>query len=141
MHLLRATTSFFNFGMLFIYFFTKVCIYLFCRWHGHGCLAARLARDPHSRHNMEQLLALTKLREKRIREVTSARHHTIWECQFDLMMRTDPVLRKISTELDLPLPMRLRDALYGGRTEPIRMAYTCQPGQEIKYLDFCVSDH
>jgi len=90
---------------------------------------------------MSQLLAITKHREEKIKEVTSARLITIWECQFDKMVRDDPEMKEFVEKFDMPPPpIQVRQALYGGRTEPVQSYVEPPAGYELKYLDFCVSN-
>jgi len=118
----------------------KIFDFYGCRWHGHGCIPSRHVRDPHTRFNMEQLHSMTKLREKKIQD-TGLIHETIWECEWDRMVKSDDDLKLFVENFDVPPPLRIRDALYGGRTEPIRLYYDCDPDEEMRYLDFCVKDN
>ena len=83
---------------------------------------------------------MTKLREKKIQD-TGLIHETIWECEWDRMVKSDDDLKLFVENFDVPPPLRIRDALYGGRTEPIRLYYDCDPDEEMRYLDFCVKDN
>jgi hypothetical protein len=52
-----------------------------------------------------------------------------WECDFE-------PLEEEASEEEEHLPLRMRDALYGGRTEAMRLHYRVREGQEtIQYVD------
>lgn len=68
------------------------------------------------------------------------RYISVWECQFDKAMKENEELKDFATHFKAaPPPLRIREALSGGRTEPIYTLYDCQPGEQIRYLDYCVS--
>jgi len=52
-----------------------------------------------------------------------------WECEFEEKpdLLTHPVVRKT--------PLRTRDALYGGRTEAMRLQYKVRENKTIQYVD------
>ena len=51
----------------------------------------------------------------------------IWECEWDKM--------KVEKD-EIVTPLSPRDALFGGRTNAIRLHYKCKPGEKIKYMDY-----
>jgi hypothetical protein len=57
-----------------------------------------------------------------------------WECDFDR-----DILKKHPELETLPIvqlsPLNTRDALYGGRTEDIRLHYKIKDGETIQYVD------
>ena len=58
-----------------------------------------------------------------------------WECEFD-----DTGIVKQKTELlmhslVLHIPLRTRDAVYGGRTEAMRLHYKARGNETIQYVD------
>ena len=48
----------------------------------------------------------------------------MWECMWD----------KVSTSKKVPL--QPRDALFGGRTNAVRLYHKCSPEEKIKYMDY-----
>ena len=58
----------------------------------------------------------------------------IWECDFDKI--NDPLLDEILDKEIHTAPLQPRAALFGGRTNAIRLHYKVQQGEEIHYVDF-----
>ena len=110
-----------------------------CRWHGHYCQKDRHVKDPDTGLSLKELYRITMLREQKIKEALDGRYLTIWECEFDSEVRNNEEVQKFIKNLDIPTPLAIRDALYGGRSEPFYCQYDCQEGEKIRYLDFCVS--
>jgi hypothetical protein len=69
----------------------------------------------------------------RLEEITRA-VETIWECDFD-----DDILANHAELQAQPLiehsPLNTRDAVYGGRTEAMRLHYKIRDGETIRYVD------
>jgi hypothetical protein len=100
-------------------------------WHGHTCLPFRdvptMSGDTLSERCERPWLVWNS---------TGARYvvETIWECDFD-----DGILAKHPELQAHPLiehgPLNTRDALYGGRTEAMRVHYKIRDGETIRYVD------
>jgi hypothetical protein len=60
-----------------------------------------------------------------------------WECEFD-----DGILARHPELKTHPLvqqtPLNTRDALYGGRTEAMRLHYRVREGEKIRYCDVMI---
>jgi len=58
-----------------------------------------------------------------------------WECEFD----TSGIVRQKPELLNHPIvqqsPLRTHDALYGGRTEAMRLHYKGNSNESIQYVD------
>ena len=90
-----------------------------CRWHAcPKCYPNRNAKDPQTGQTMNEIYDQTMTREKylrnRLKEVK-----IIWECQFDLMVRTYPNLAEFVNNIDNPERLKIRDAFFGGRVNAI----------------------
>lgn len=91
---------------------------------------------------MGEMYRVTKLREKRLKKALDGRYFSLWECDFDRAVQQEEDLRDFVKNYEIiPPPLRIRDALAGGRTEPIYTLHECDPSseQKIRYLDYCVS--
>ena len=61
---------------------------------------------------------------------------TMWECQFDTLLKTDEKLRHFATHLDYPGErLKIRTALRGGRCETFRMLYNHDGSKRLWYID------
>jgi len=105
-----------------------------CRYHGHGCTGSRDLRDPRTGFTMRELYTASMRRETRIKELGYPMQ-CIWECQWERMIKQDPLLRQFIDEFDLPPPLKIRDALMGGRTCPVKLYHDCAPDEKIQYYD------
>jgi hypothetical protein len=56
----------------------------------------------------------------------------IWGCQFDKFVHDE------KPEMFIPehIPLNMRDAFFGGRTEPIHLYYKCKDDEKILYRDY-----
>lgn len=115
--------------------------FLGCRFHGHFCKAGRRVKDPNTRLTMGEMYRLTQIRQAKLTEALNGNYFAVWECDFDRVFQTSDELREFASSLDLPPPLRVREALDGGRTEAIYTLHDCQTekGDKIRYLDYCVS--
>ncbi len=83
-------------------------------------------RDIYERH----LATLAKL--------TSAGYlvQHLWEHQYVDMLRCDPKLKHFAESLDIAPPLRVEQALYGGRVETWALIRETYGAEEIKYSDY-----
>lgn len=58
----------------------------------------------------------------------------IWECEFDKIK--DDVLEKVKHNQTFSSPLLPREALFGGRTNALRLYYDAKDDEEIRYVDF-----
>lgn len=114
----------------------KVYEFLGCRWHGHGCIPSRNAKDPQTSFTMQDLFNLALVRESNIKSAGFS-FEKIWECQWDKMVKENFELADFVKNFDMPTPLQPREGLYGGRVTPIKLYYQRKPGETIKYKDFC----
>ncbi|XP_078241110.1 uncharacterized protein LOC140703714 isoform X1 [Pogona vitticeps] len=61
---------------------------------------------------------------------------SIWEHEWKEMVRNDNDVKNYLATADFPDPLAPRDALFGGRTNAIRLYYRAKPGEQILYYDF-----
>ena len=110
--------------------------YYGCYFHGHSCITDRNLREPRTGFSMNDLHRQTQVKESVLREL-KYKVVSIYECQFDAMIKANPELSNFVTQLDIPPRMKIRDAFYGGRTEAFKLHYKCTENEEIHYLDIC----
>jgi hypothetical protein len=105
-----------------------------CYYHGHHCVPDRQVKDPKSRRTMATLYQECQRREAQIKAL-GYQLITIWECQWDREVSQSQELQRFVAALDLPPPLKIRDALTGGRTCPIKLFHECGEGEVIRYVD------
>ena len=61
----------------------------------------------------------------------------LWEHDFNKMFKSDTGFKKYLSENDINLnePLLLRKALYGGRTNALKLYHNCENGEKIRYID------
>ena len=60
----------------------------------------------------------------------------IWECEWDKMFKNDEELKHYLKDVKIRDTINPRDALFGGRTNGVKLHYVCKPNEKIKYIDF-----
>jgi hypothetical protein len=85
---------------------------------------------------MEDQHVRTEKRLHELRTLHGYEVHVMWQCELKKLLRSSRQLRQWWKEIDVPAPLDVRaDALRGGRVEPFRFIYKCQPDEEIIKLD------
>lgn len=107
-----------------------------CIYHGHSCIPDRYLRSPRTGFSMNDLQKQTQIKEGVLRDL-KYKLVTIYECQFDDLLKTNKEISDFVSELDIPPRMKIRDAFYGGRTEAFKLHYKCKVDEEIHYTDIC----
>jgi hypothetical protein len=64
---------------------------------------------------------------------------TVWECEFENTLKTDEVVRGLVDSFDIRPPLNPRDALFGGRTNAIKLYHEATPDESIRYYDIKVT--
>jgi hypothetical protein len=59
----------------------------------------------------------------------------MWECDWDREMARSPELQLFAARLDLPKPLKIREALCGGRTCAVKLFKECVGRETIRYAD------
>ena len=104
-----------------------------CFWHGHTCLSFRDVPICNSEETLADRYEKTMSRLERITEA-GYKVKVMWECDFDKILEGHPAL-KLHPLVQVG-PLRTRDALYGGRTEALKLHYKVNPEEEtIQYTD------
>jgi hypothetical protein len=96
-----------------------------------SCFHSHKVHDIKQLHMFELRHELTK-RIERLREKGIVTYF-VWECKFRKSKEYDAFYREyMKTRVGA---LRVRDAFFGGRTEPIHLYYKCQDDEEIVYED------
>lgn len=111
-------------------------------FHGclyHGCKVCFKNRDavliPNSDQTASELFALTKQKEKRLREL-GLKVVSIWEHEFDALLVTDIEARAFIENLEVVDRLDPRESLMGGRTNGCVLYKRTRRDEKIKYVDF-----
>ena len=107
-------------------------------WY-HGCPACYPKdRDTIqvSGKSLEQRYSSTKRKEKILRGMGFV-VHTMWGCEFQRSLKQNNDLSQWIEQLEIPDPISVRDAYFGGRTNAIQLHKTMKGQEKAGYLDFC----
>jgi hypothetical protein len=109
--------------------------FLGCFWNGHTCQPFRDVATISG----ETLAERYEQTMNRLEQITRAGYlgKVQWECEFEEeILKQNPELQ--THPLVEKNPLNTRDALYGGRTEAMRLHYKVREGHEtIQYVDVC----
>jgi G:T-mismatch repair DNA endonuclease (very short patch repair protein) len=103
-----------------------------CYWHGHSCQPFRdtptMAGDTLAERYEKSNARLAKITE------AGYQAEVQWECDFDKgIIAAQPELE--AHPILLHEPLNTRDAMYGSRTEAMRLHYKAAEGETIQYVD------
>ena len=59
----------------------------------------------------------------------------MWECTFDKMCKENEDLIDFLKNLEIKMPLNVRDSFYGGRVEPFKLHHKCNNDEKINYYD------
>ena len=73
----------------------------------------------------------------RIEQITRAGYQVkvMWECEFDASKLVEKKPKSLTHPIVQHNPLNTRDALYGARTEAMRLPYKIEENESIKYCD------
>lgn len=110
-----------------------------CLFHGcDTCFATDrgTTKTKRTRQSLHELYTLTWKQKKRVQEL-GFKYVSIWEHEFKQMLKMDPEMNQYLSGVDIQDRLDPREAFYGGRCEAICMNYVTNPGEVIRYVDFC----
>lgn len=109
-----------------------------CRWHGcPRCFLEKrdITVDFRRDQTMNDLLYLKKQTD----DIIVSNGYvliSIWECEWDLILKENLEAKNFVETVDVETPLKLRDALFGGRTNATRLFCEVKDGERIFYDDF-----
>ena len=56
----------------------------------------------------------------------------MWECDWDLEVKTNTDLRQFLNTLEIVDPLQPRNAFFGGRTNAVKLHHVINPDEEIE---------
>ncbi|XP_062574745.1 uncharacterized protein LOC134236588 [Saccostrea cucullata] len=107
-----------------------------CYWHGCPTCYPSLQTETHPYRTQ---FTYQQLHEKTLRRTADLEDMgynvcSIWEHDFDQQVQQDESLQQFVRDLDIPDPLKPREALYGGRTNATKLY--CEEG-DMRYVDVC----
>lgn len=117
----------------------KKIIYEFlgCLWHGCSLCYNEATFNPVTRCLNSTLLTRTLKRAAKIKELMPDYEIVeIWEHEYDEMVKHDLNLSNFVKKHYPNAPLFPRDALFGGRTNAIKLYHLCSSNEKILYIDF-----
>jgi len=106
-----------------------------CLWH--GCLKCQ---KPNTWNSIKQqsMYSLNQQSKQRIEEIKKLKPNSkiiiMNECDFKILVDSNDELKEFIKK-NIISKLYPRDALYGGRTEAIRLFHECEDGEDIDYYD------
>ena len=102
----------------------------------HGCTKCfnPSTINPLKKQKMLQLNLKTK---QKIKDIIKENYNVveIWEHDWDIMIKTEE-LQEFLSKNSISIHLKPREALFGGRTNAVKLHYKCKEGEKIHYYDF-----
>lgn len=103
----------------------------------HGCPVCYKETDSNEVTNTTYgQLYYTSVVKQRYLQACGFTIRLMWEHEWQAMIKTDVQLQEYLKNMQFPEPLDPRDALYGGRTNAIKLYHKAEPGETINYYDF-----
>ncbi|XP_052426447.1 uncharacterized protein LOC127968976 [Carassius gibelio] len=110
--------------------------FLGCFWHGHCCCFNPNDLNPVSKTPFGLLRRQSDNKLNVLRNTYNLKVHKIWECQWESAKQNDPNVIAFMSNYNAPARLNPRQALYGGRTNALRLYHETAEGERVSYLDF-----
>ncbi|XP_067291546.1 uncharacterized protein [Pseudorasbora parva] len=111
--------------------------FLGCFYHGHDCRFNPNDLNPLSNVPFGVLRRQSDNKLQVLRDVYSLRVISLWECEWERLKQRDPGVMAFMASYTTPERLRPRDALFGGRTNAIKLYHKITEEERIDYFDFC----
>jgi len=113
----------------------------FFEFHGclfHGCQKCYKSDtfNPFKQESMETTYNRHLNRINFIKNSINGELVEIWECEWDRLINEDVELKKFIESTNIKEKLKPRDALFGGRTNGVKLYYKCKLNEKIRYKDF-----
>lgn len=111
--------------------------YLGCYFHGHCCKF-----NPHDRHpfikkaTFATLRAQTDHKLETLEKIHGLNVEYIWVCEWADAKNNDPAVITFMQTYSATKRLNPRDALFGGRTNALKLHHKTEDDETIKYVDF-----
>ncbi|KAM4014972.1 uncharacterized protein ACNLHF_001687 [Anomaloglossus baeobatrachus] len=103
----------------------------------HGCPVCYNENDTNKVTNTSYgQLYYAFLAKKRYLQCCGYTLRLMWEHEWNEMVEKDSNLQTFLHQMDFPTPLDPRDALYGGRTNAIKLYHSLKDGETLHYYDF-----
>nr|XP_054606501.1 uncharacterized protein LOC129166910 [Nothobranchius furzeri] len=111
--------------------------YMGCFFHGCPKCFLQSSICPLRKITFGEIYDKTVEKLQSLETVHRLKMNVIWEHDWQEMVKTDPDVKQFVSRFDPPpAPLLPREALYGGRTCPVRLRHSAQSGEKIHYVDF-----
>ncbi|MGL5746774.1 MAG: DNA polymerase, partial [Weissella cibaria] len=109
--------------------------FLGCFFHGHSCRFDENDINPLSKVPFGELRRQSDNKLEALRDVYSLNVISIWECEWQNAKLYDADVRSFMEGYDAPTRLKPRAALYGGRTNAIRLYHKVTDEERVDYYD------
>src|SRR5437868_2518205 len=106
-----------------------------CYWHGCNECFEPLARNVVANKPMKLLKEETNRKHEKLLSI-GYNIVTIKECEFDKMIKQNEELEKFERDCAIVEKLKVRDCLFGGRTNAVKLYHECKGTEKIKYVDY-----
>ena len=106
-----------------------------CYWHGCSECFEPLARNVVANKPMKLLKEETNRKHEKLLSI-GYNIVTIKECEFDKMIKQNEELEKFERDCAIVEKLKVRDCLFGGRTNAVKLYHECKGTEKIKYVDY-----
>ena len=60
-----------------------------------------------------------------------------WECKVHKELKQNPQMKQYFKDFKIEEPLGPREALFGGRTNALKLYHVCRNGEQIRLVDVC----
>jgi hypothetical protein len=106
-----------------------------CYYHGHPKCFNQETLNKQSNKTMGSIYERHINRIEKIKKKCK-KIIEIWECEWSEFLARNVEAQQILAQNDIVSPINPRDALFGGRTNAIKLYHKCEGEEKIKYSDF-----
>jgi hypothetical protein len=110
--------------------------FLGCYWHGCQQCYTPTTFNPVRQNSMKKIYNQTMYRLKKIQQMRpNDKLVYIWEHDWNSKRKNEEVIQIIKTFNNNADELKIRNCLYGGRTNAIKLYYKCKNNEYISYID------
>ena len=108
-----------------------------CLWHGClKCFPVHRDRFPicHADGTLQEVYESTLIKQEALRQ-RGYDIKVMWECDWDMEVRTNAELRHFLDTLEIVDPLQPRNAFFGGRTNAVKLHHVANQAEQIEHID------